>query len=77
MDDKTYLGEGHYIDGNGKEYMSIWTYKRKNGITTGDNFQEAKDIVCNDKFRGPFNSSDRFKEGWMYAVDCLNKFYNN
>ena len=77
MENKTEIGEGHYQDNNGNEYMSIWTYKRKRGITSGDNFQDAKDISCSDKFWGPFTMSDQFKKGYMYNVECLNEFYNS
>jgi hypothetical protein len=76
MENLNFIGEGHYRDNNGKEYMSIWTYKIKNGIRTGDNYQEAKDIPCTDKFWGPFSKSPNFKEGWMYNVSDLNEFYN-
>ena len=79
MDDKEFISEGHYRDNNGNEYMSIWTYKRKNGLSgdSSQNYQDAKDISCGDKFWGPFNASNRFKEGYMYNVECLNDFYNN
>lgn len=75
MENISYVAEGYYKDNNGKEYMSIWTFKRKNGITTGDNFEEAKAINCSDKFKAPFNATDRFREGWMYSVVCLVEFY--
>jgi hypothetical protein len=77
MKDKKYISEGYYRDIKGNEYMSIWTYKGKNSISSGDNYQDARDISCSDKFWGPFNESNRFKEGYMYNVDCLNDFYNN
>ena len=77
MENKNYISEGHYNDNNGNEYMSIWTYKIQNSITKGDNFEEAKAIICSDKFWGPFNVADRFKEGWMYNLNCLKDFYKN
>ncbi len=76
MQNKIYISEGHYKDENGSEYMSIWTFKIKNKISGGDNFADAKAISCGDKFWGPFNESNRFKEGWMYNVTCLKEFYN-
>ncbi len=76
MDNKTFIGEGHYSDDNGNEYMSIWTFQRKNGISGRDNFQDAKDISCNDKFFGPFSKSNEFKKGYMYNVNCLQEFYS-
>ncbi len=75
MEDKEYISEGHYRDNKGNDFMSIWTFKRKHGITEGDNSKEALAISCSDKFRAPFNASNKFKEGYMYSVDCLNKFY--
>ena len=79
MATKNYLSEGHYSDKDGNEYMSIWTYKIQNNMenNTSKNYQDAKDISCSDKFWGPFNQSNRFKEGYMYNVECLNKFYNS
>jgi len=80
MADKTNIGEGHYRDDNGNEYMSIWTYKNKNHIepnTNGANYEDARNISCNDKFWGPFHESNQFKNGWMYNVEDLNEFYNS
>jgi hypothetical protein len=76
MSDKTNIAEGHYSDDNGNEYMSIWTYKRKNNIGGGNNYEDALALNASDKFKGPFNVSDRFKEGWMYNVNDLNTYYN-
>lgn len=76
MENKNYISEGHYSDNNGTEYMSIWTFKRKYNINKGDNYEDAKAIFCPDKFWGAFNQSNRFKEGWMYNLECLKKFYN-
>jgi hypothetical protein len=70
------IGEGHYKDENGNEYMSIWTYKRKNNIYGGDNFEDAKALSSSDKFKGPFNATNRFKEGWMYNLNDLDAYYN-
>jgi hypothetical protein len=76
MQNKIYISEGHYKDNDGNEYMSIWTFKRTNGlqIDTNQNYEDAKSISCSDKFFGPFNASNRFKEGWMYNVNCLREF---
>jgi hypothetical protein len=76
MSDKTNIGEGHYKDEIGNEYMSIWTYKRKNSITNGDNYEDALALNSADKFKGPFNVTNRFKEGWMYNVTDLKEYYN-
>lgn len=76
LDNKTYISEGHYRDNKGNEYMSIWTFKRKNNINSGDNYSDAKNISCSDKFWAPFNLSDQFKEGYIYHVNCLRVFYN-
>lgn len=75
MSQYNYISEGHYQDQEGNDYMSIWTYKRKNGIMTGDNYQDALAMTTNDKFKAPFNQTDRFKEGWMYSVNDLDEFY--
>lgn len=72
-----YINEGHYRDNNGNEYMSIWTFKQINNIPDGDNYQDAKEILCSDKFWGPFNQSNRFKEGYMYSIICLRRFYKD
>lgn len=74
---KTYISEGHYSDNDGNVYMSIWTFKRANSLQsdTNQNYEDAKNISCSDKFFGPFNASNRFKEGWMYNVNCLKEFY--
>jgi hypothetical protein len=80
MENKIYVSEGHYRDNGGNEYMSIWTYKKKNYMTSNTNdinYQDAKAITCSDKFWGHFNASDRFKEGWMYNIECLKKFYGH
>ena len=79
MEDFEFLGEGHYRHHNGTEYMSIWTYKRKKRILLNNpqlNYKEAKEMDCSNKFWGPFNASDNFKEGWMYDVEYLNEFYD-
>ena len=76
MGNKTYIGEGHYKDDDGNEYMSIWTYKRKHNITSGNNFEDAKKISCDDKFWGNFNMSDEFKKGYIYNVKCLIEYFS-
>jgi hypothetical protein len=80
MENKQFVGEGHYRDNNGNEYMSIWTYKKLRGIQPNDNsvnFEHAKEIICFDKIWGPFNQSPVFKEGYMYNVECLDNFFNS
>lgn len=80
MIDKTYIGEGHYEGENGKEYMSIWTFKRNNNIGTNNRDQNYEDAIAlsdTDKFKGPFNKSEEFKQGWMYEVNALKSFYNS
>lgn len=79
MNDKTFLGEGHYRGNDGVEYMSIWTFKKKNYISPNDRFanaDEALQIQHFNRFRGPFNQSRDFKEGWMYDVEQLKEFYS-
>lgn len=74
-----FLEEGHYKSESG-EYMSIWTYKRKMGVFPNDtsvNYEDAKNIICDDRKWMPFNQSNRFKEGWHYNVACLHAFYGN
>ena len=73
--ERHYIGEGHYRNGLGEDYMSIWTYKRKNRILGGDNYKEALQIYCDDKFNGPFNQSNDFTSGWMYNTKHLDEFY--
>lgn len=78
MSDLTYISEGYYRNEN-NEYMSIWTFKIKNGIKPNDteqNYEDAKNIPCADKYKKPFNASNKFKEGWMYNVNDLKEFYN-
>lgn len=81
MDDLIWISEGYYRNSKTcEEYMSIWTYKQKNGMGIGSNesnYDDAKNIKCNDKHRMPFNKSENFKSGWVYNVVDLNKFYNN
>jgi len=80
MDNKIFISEGHYRDNNGNNYMSIWTYKNTNGIFPNDNqtnYNDAKKINCSDKFWGAFNASNKFKEGYMYNVECLDNFFNS
>lgn len=78
MSNKTYVGEGHYRSDDGKEFMSIWTFKKLNGIRTNStelNYQDAIELSNVSKFRGPFSQSPNFKEGWMYEVEALKSFY--
>lgn len=79
MNDKTFISEGHYKDNEGVEFMSIWTFKKKNFInpnTTEANGQDALQMQDFNRFRGPYNQSPNFKEGWMYDTRQLNEFYS-
>ncbi len=74
-----FLEEGHY-KGESAEYMSIWTYKRKKSVLPNDtssNYEDAKNIICDDRKWLPFNQSNRFKEGWHYNVVCLQSYYGH
>lgn len=78
MSNKTYIGEGHYKSDDGREFMSIWTFKIKFGIrsnNTQQNYEDAVALSNVSKFRGPFSQSPNFKEGWMYEVEALKSFY--
>lgn len=78
MSNKTYIGEGHYRSDDGKEFMSIWSFKKKFGVfsnNTEQNYQDAIALSDVSKFRGPFSQSPNFKEGWMYEVEALKSFY--
>lgn len=79
MNDKIFLGEGHYKDNEGVEFMSIWTFKKKNFINPNNrdaNGQDALQMQGFNRFRGPFTQSEDFKEGWMYDTRQLNEFYS-
>jgi hypothetical protein len=74
-----FLEEGYYREGD-DQYMSIWTYKRKNGMTpndTGSNYEDAKNMTCYNRKWLPFNQSNRFKEGWHYDLGYLVTFYGH
>ena len=75
-----YVDEGHYKnETTGDEYMSIWTYKRKNGMGNSSNeinFEDAKKITCIDKHWMPFNKSENFKSGYIYNINDLKEYYN-
>ena len=74
-----FLGEGHYREGD-SQYMSIWAYKRRFSVMpndTGTNYEDAKNMVCEDRKWLSFNASDRFKAGWHYNLSCLTTFYGN
>jgi len=79
MTDKTYIGEGHYNDNDGNEYMSIWSFKIAFDVADNNNQQnyaDAKALGSVEKFWGPFNESKNFKEGWMFELSALKSFYN-
>lgn len=79
MNDKEYLGEGHYRDQDGNEFMSIWTFKRAFEVGNNNNqqnYEDAKALAGVKKFWGPFNKSQYFKEGWMFEINGLKSFYN-
>jgi hypothetical protein len=79
MNDKTFLGEGHYKGNDGVEYMSVWTFKKKyfiNPNNTDANGEDALQMQHFNRFKGPYNQSNRFFEGWMYDVEQLKEFYS-
>lgn len=73
--ERHFISEGHYKNGLGDDYMSIWTYKKRNHIYNGDNYKEALMMNCNDKFFGAFNYSNEYHKGWMYNTNYLDEFY--
>jgi hypothetical protein len=79
MNDKTFLGEGHYRDNEGVEFMSVWTYKKKNFINpnnTEANGQVALQMQGFNRFKGPYSKSPNYREGWMYDTRELKEFYS-
>lgn len=80
MDDLEYISEGYYKNpNNGKEYKSIWTFKIDNCMGRGtneQNYEDAKNIHCSDKYWKPFTQSENFKSGYVYNVTDLKNFYN-
>lgn len=79
MTDKTFIGEGHYRDENGTEFMSIWSFKKAFNVGSNNrdqNYEDAIALGSANKFWGAFNQSQYFKEGWMFEVSALNSFYS-
>lgn len=85
MEDIIKISEGHYKDVNtNDEYMSIYTYKIKNGFSSfynseGFNSKEALEFKdeCKRKFVGEFTKSEKYFSGYMYKLDCLDNYYKD
>lgn len=77
-DSKEYRGNGHYYINN-EDWMSLWTYKKKNNIepnTNSVNGDEGKALIANGvsihSSKPDFGNFDKI---YLYRIEDLKKNY--